>query len=49
MSSKDKPKFRTTDMGALVRAVDPKRSYYPTYQFSGRTFVKRDVPGKRPT
>lgn len=48
MSDK-KPRFRTTDMGALVRSVERKPNYYPTYKFTARTFVKREVPGKRPT
>ena len=44
----DKPKYRQTTIAAQVRRVDPAPSYYPTYQFTGRTFVKRDKPGRRP-
>jgi len=44
----DKPKYRQTDMAAQVRRVDPKPGFYPVYEFTGRTFVKRDRPGKRP-
>lgn len=44
----DKPKYRQTDMAAQVRRAEPKPSFYPEYEFTGRTFTKRDVPGKRP-
>jgi len=44
----NKPQYRQTDMAAQVRRVDPGPSVYPTYQFTGRTFTKRDQPGKRP-
>jgi len=44
----DKPRFRQTDMAAQVRRVEPKPTFNPEYQFTGRTFVKRDKPGKRP-
>jgi hypothetical protein len=44
----DKPKYRQTDIAAQVRRVDPKPGFYPVYEFTGRTFVKRDRPGKRP-
>lgn len=44
----DKPKYRQTDMAAQVRRVEPEPTFYPTYQFTGRTFVKRDRPGPKP-
>lgn len=47
--SKKRPTYRQTDMRQLVRQADGKPSFYPTYEFTGRTFVKRDVPGKKPT
>lgn len=43
-----RPVFRQTDMTTLVRSVERKPAYYPDYQFTGRTFVKRDVPGRKP-
>lgn len=50
MSSKgrNRPRFRTTDIKAIIREIETKPTFYPTYVFSGRTFVKRDVPGKKP-
>jgi len=44
----DKPKYRQTDIAAQVRRIEPKPSFYPEYEFTGRTFVKRDKPGTRP-
>ncbi|MFA5632980.1 MAG: hypothetical protein WC997_15850 [Porticoccaceae bacterium] len=44
----ERPTFRNTDMATLVRQADPKPAFYPTYIFSAKTFVKRDVPGKKP-
>lgn len=45
---KSKPLYRNTDMAAMVANADPKTNYYPTYQFRAKTFVKRDVPGRKP-
>lgn len=45
----NKPRFTTTDIRTQIARVDRKPSYYPTYRFTGRTFVKQDVPGRRPS
>lgn len=45
-----KPDYRHTDMKAEVRKADRGQAhYYPVYQFTGRTFTKRDVPGPKPS
>ena len=44
----ERPKYRQTDFAAQVRRAEPEPSFYPTYQFTGRTFVERDKPGRRP-
>lgn len=43
-----KPRFKTTDVKTLIRALERKPAYYPTYSFSSRTFIKRDLPGRKP-
>lgn len=45
----NKPRFRTSHVDAIVRSLDRERSFYPTYEFSGRRFMKRDIPGPKPT
>jgi hypothetical protein len=41
------PTRRTTSLKAQVRNLDRGEKHtYATYRFSGRTFMKRDVPGK---
>jgi len=38
--NRDRPRYRNTDISALVRAADRKPDVIPTYEFSGRTFYK---------
>jgi hypothetical protein len=45
--SDQKNKTKTYDWSAMVRAQEGKGPhYYPTYQFRGRTFKKRDTSNK---
>lgn len=45
---KDRPVYRSTDFATQVRRAEPDPAFCPTYQFTGRTFVKRDRPGPTP-
>lgn len=46
----DKPRIKTQDYSARVRAADGKKPfYYPIYRFTRKTFFERDKKGPSPS
>lgn len=44
-----KPRFKNLSVKSEIAKVERRPEKYAVYEFSGRTFIKEDKPGTRPS